>query len=166
MKRILYHSLGLFLCLSAFSFTLNAQEENMPENKPVKNTFNSIWIYNNPSVMVPIVGTFEMDFQHRFGTINNGIEDLFGIYAPFADVRLGFEYVPVKKLMVGFGINRTGLTWDLNAKYAIFQQMQSGGSPVSLTYYVNAGIRTEDKIKFPVPDQVEFADRVSYYHTL
>jgi hypothetical protein len=146
---------------------LIAQEETMavPEDKPVKNTFNSIWILDNQSVMVPIKGTFEWDMQHRFGVVKNGYEDLFGLYAP-SNIRLGFEYVPIERLMVGFGITKTNLTWYLNAKYAIFRQMQSGSFPMSLTYYVNAAFDTRDKDYFTNPDDLVAADRVSYFHQL
>ena len=40
-----------------------------------------------------------MDIQHRFGTVNNGAKDLFGIFAP-SNIRLGINYAPVKKLYV------------------------------------------------------------------
>jgi hypothetical protein len=90
---------------------------------------------------------------------------LFGLNAP-ANIRLGFEYVPIEKLMVGFGLTKTYLTWDLNAKYAIFRQTQSGSSPVSLTYYIHAAIDTRDKDKgfFTNPEELVIADRVSYFH--
>jgi hypothetical protein len=45
----------------------------MPSRKkPVKNTFENMWILDNQTVMVPIKGTLQMDFMHRFGTWNNG----------------------------------------------------------------------------------------------
>ncbi|MEO7490606.1 MAG: DUF5777 family beta-barrel protein, partial [Ferruginibacter sp.] len=40
--------------------------------KPVKNTFQSVWIIDNQTVMVPVKGTFEMDIMHRFGTVQKG----------------------------------------------------------------------------------------------
>ncbi|HYJ64515.1 MAG TPA: DUF5777 family beta-barrel protein, partial [Parafilimonas sp.] len=47
--------------------------------KPVKNTFESIWILDNQTVMVPIKKTFELDFMHRFGTWDGGYQDLYGL---------------------------------------------------------------------------------------
>lgn len=167
MKRVRYSLLHILFFCSILTTGLIAQDEPMavPEDKPVKSTFNSIWIFDNPSVMVPIKGTFEWDIQHRFGLVDQGYEYLFGLYAP-ANIRLGFAYVPIEKLMVGFGLTRTNLTWDLNAKYAIFRQTQSGSSPVSLTYYVNAAIDTREKDFFTNPDDLVVADRVSYFHQL
>ena len=56
--------------------------------KPVKNTFQSIWISDNQTVMVPVKGTMEMDIMHRFGTWNNGYEDFWGFFAP-SNIRIG-----------------------------------------------------------------------------
>ena len=42
--------------------------------KPVKNTFESVWIIDNQTVMVPIKGTLEMDIMHRFGTVDKGYD--------------------------------------------------------------------------------------------
>ena len=60
------------------------------KNKAIKNTFESNWIQDNQSVMVPIKGTFEMDIQHRFGIVNKGYKDLYGIYAP-SNIRIGLS---------------------------------------------------------------------------
>src|SRR5678815_3304018 len=59
-----------------------------PSSKPVKNTFDGIWIIDNQTVMVPIKGTFELDFMHRFGTIENGYQDFFGLFSG-TNIRLG-----------------------------------------------------------------------------
>ncbi len=154
-------------CLSILQWTgIQAQEVEQPvESKPVKNTFSSIWIIDNQTVMVPYKGTFEFDIQHRFGLVYNGFEDLWGLYAP-SNIRLGFSYVPVDKLMVGFGLTKNNLTWDFNAKYAILKQMSSGGSPVSLTYYGNTAIDTRDKSYFANANDLAFTDRMSFFHQL
>ena len=57
------------------------------KTKPVKNTFESVWIIDNQTVMVPLKKTFEMDIQHRFGTVENGYEDFWGFFAP-SNIRL------------------------------------------------------------------------------
>jgi hypothetical protein len=110
--------------------------------------------------MVPVKGTFEFAIQHRFGTIENGYEDFWGIYAP-SNIRLGFSYTPVEKLLVGFGFTKENITWDFDAKYAILQQARKGGSPVSLTYFGNVAIDTRNKENF-----VNSSDRFSYFNQL
>ena len=169
MKRALCHILGILFFWSAISTCIIAQEDslmmNVPENKPVKNTFNSIWLIDDQTVMVPIKGTFEFDLQHRFGLINSEEQDFAGLFAP-ANIRLGFDYVFVNRLMLGFGITKTNLTWDVNAKYAIFKQMQNGGMPISLTYYGNAAFDTRSKDHFTNPDEIQTVDRISYFNEI
>ena len=108
--------------------------------KPVKNTFQSVWIIDNQTVMVPVKGTFEMDIMHRFGTVNKGYKDLWGFFAP-SNIRLGVNYAPIKNLYVGIGITKSNMLWDANAKYAIIQQTK-GKYPVSISYYGNIAIDT------------------------
>jgi len=145
--------------------TLNTVNVQAVDKRPVKDLFGSHWLIDNASAYVPIKGTFAFDIQHRFGTFENGYEDFFGLYAP-SNIRLGFGYVPVRKLMVGFGITKFNLSWDLNWKYAIFEQTRSGNIPVTLTYTGNAVIDTRDKSFFPDPEALEMADRVSFFHQL
>src|SRR4249920_691930 len=74
--------------------------------KPAKNTFQSIWIIDNQTVMVPVKGTFEMDIMHRFGTWNKGYEDFWGLFAA-SNIRIGVSYAPINKLNVGLGFTKT-----------------------------------------------------------
>lgn len=106
--------------------------------KPAKNTFESVWIIDNQTVMVPIKKTFEMDIMHRFGTIKNGYEDFWGFFAP-SNIRLGVSYSPINNLNLGLGITKSSMLWDFNAKYAIIKQTKNK-YPVSVTYYGNAAI--------------------------
>jgi Membrane bound beta barrel domain (DUF5777) len=131
--------------------------ETQPESKPVRSTFESTWLIDNQSVMVPSKGTLQMDIMHRFGTVNNGYEDFYGLYAP-GNIRIGMSYVPIEKLIVGFGFSKINLTWDFNAKYALLKQMSSGGSPVSLTLFANTAADTRPSETF-----VNGTDRYSYF---
>lgn len=130
------------------------------KKKAAKNTFESNWIQDNQSVIVPVKGTFEMDIQHRFGTVNNGYKDLFGIYAP-ANIRIGFSYVIIKKLQIGLGFTKDRLQWDGNGKYAIITQNKTGGWPVSISWFGNIVIDTRPKGNF-----VNDGDRLSYFNQL
>jgi hypothetical protein len=129
------------LCLLAFTTVVQAQDSaatatekpTRPKAKPVKNTFQSVWIIDNQTVMVPIKGTFEMDISHRFGTVNNGYSDFWGFFAP-SNIRLGASYSPINKLNLGFGITKSNMLWDVSAKYSIITQTK-GKYPVSVTWY-------------------------------
>jgi Membrane bound beta barrel domain (DUF5777) len=126
----------------------------------VKNTFNGNLLLENQTVMVPVKGTFEFVIQHKFGTIENGYDDFFGVFAP-SNIRLGVNYVPIDKLQLGMGITKDRMQWDLNAKYALVKQAKSGGWPVSITYYGNMAIDTR-----PAENFADNLDRLSYFNQL
>jgi Membrane bound beta barrel domain (DUF5777) len=121
--------------------TAVAEEVSAPAKaKPVKNTFQSVWIIDNQTVMVPVKGTLEMDIMHRFGTVEKGYEDFWGFFAP-SNIRLGVSYAPINKLNLGIGITKSNMLWDASAKYSIITQTK-GQYPVSVTYYGNAAYDT------------------------
>lgn len=125
--------------LSAQDTAAVAEEPVVPARvKPVKNTFQSVWIIDNQTVMVPVKKTFEMDIMHRFGTIDKGYKDMWGFFAP-SNIRLGFSYSPINRLNIGIGITKSNMLWDASAKYAIITQTK-GKYPVSVTYYVNGAV--------------------------
>ncbi len=165
LRTLSFWVVCLLLMVASGARAQDAATTDEPDNRPVKNIFNSTMIIDNQTVLVPIKGTFEFDIQHRFGTWQNGYEDFWGLYAP-SNIRLGFGYVPVDKLMVGFGLSKKNLTWDFNAKYAILTQTRSGSMPVSLTYYGNVSIDTRNKDKYPNPAEFENTDRYSYFNQL
>ncbi len=156
--------------------TVAEEPETVTKQKPVKNTFESVWISDNQTVLVPIKGTMEMDIMHRFGTWNKGYEDFWGFFAP-SNIRIGISYVPVNKLNVGIGFTKTsaaiipkagtssvaGPLWDGSLKYSVFTQTK-GKYPVSISYYVNAALNTK---KDPDKDIYRYnSDRLSYFHQL
>jgi len=114
-KSQLIGSLTYVACLLLLSITASSQEDSTAatdvttepkapvQYKPVKNTFQSVWIIDNQTVLVPAKGTLEMDIMHRFGTVENGYEDFWGFFAP-SNIRLAMSYAPINKLFVGFGI--------------------------------------------------------------
>jgi len=101
--------------------------------KPVKNTFASIWLGDNQTVMVPVKKTFEMDIMHRFGTMGNGYEDFYGLFAS-SNIKLGFNYVPINNLLVGISLAKSFMTLQGYAKYSLVQQTK-GQYPVSVSIY-------------------------------
>jgi hypothetical protein len=138
----------------------NAQDDSHERPVPVRNTFQSTWIIDNPTVDVSFKKTLSWDIQHRFGTWNNGYEDYYGLAAP-SNIRLGFSYVPIDNLQIGFGITKERKLWDFNAKYVLIKQKRSNGSPISLAYFGSAGLDSRD-----LDDFLETTDRFSYFNQL
>ncbi|MGZ3757879.1 MAG: DUF5777 family beta-barrel protein [Mucilaginibacter sp.] len=129
----------------------------------VKNTFEGNYLIDEQTVMVPIKGTFEFDIQHRFGTVNNGTTDLFGIFGG-ANMRLGFSYVPVSNLQIGFGATNERMQVDGNIKFAILKQTKSGSMPVSITYFGDAAMDTRKKDNTTL--FVNTTDRFSFFNQI
>ena len=151
----------LLLILLLLSSSMNAQE-SAPPDRPVRNMFESIWVIDNQTVVVPFKGTFEWDIQHRFGTWDKGYDDFWGLFAP-SNFRLGFNYVPANNLQIGFGFSKDNLLWDFHAKYALLKQSRSGAKPLSITYLANAAIDTRSMERTIYR---KGGDRWSYFHQL
>jgi hypothetical protein len=173
--NITYNQLGkiarlclLMLCCSNIGTAL-AQDSTTAEAPVVKkksytkNTFEGNYLIDNQTVMVPIKGTFEFDIQHRFGTTDKGFTDLFGLFAS-ATMRLGFSYVPIKDLQVGFGATNERMQTDFNLKYALLKQTKDGKMPISITYFGNAVMDTRKRDNTTL--FVSTSDRFSFFNQI
>jgi Membrane bound beta barrel domain (DUF5777) len=161
LKRSCF-ALMLLFCIKAGNLLAQGDSIATPavkKVKPIKNTFASVWLMDNQTVMVPIKGTLEMDIQHRFGTVDNGRKDLWGIFAP-SNIRLGLNFAPINKLFIGAGITKEKIQVDLNAKYSLFLQTP-GKMPVSISYFSNMVIDSRDKSNFR-----NSVDRLSFFNQL
>lgn len=159
---------GIILCLLTICITpwngLMAQDsleaETVIKPRPVT-TFESLVIVDNQTVMVSRKKVLNMAIQHRFGPVNKGKKDLFGIFGP-ANIRIAFDYTPIDNLAIGFGVTKERYVVDFNAKYALVKQMDKGGWPVSITYFGNIAIDSREK----KGNFVNWGDRVSYFNQI
>lgn len=167
MKKII-----LFLLLTGFVFSYSfAQEES--ESYPVT-TFESNYLVNDQTTVVFDKKTLGFEIQHKFGTIQNGKSDLWGIYGAGTNIRLALEYVPLKNLQIGAGITKEKMYTDVNAKYSILQQTSDNKMPISLAVYGVLAIDGRDESAFETGKVVDtkgetlemdiaFTDRWSYF---
>lgn len=162
MKTITYF---LFSLLMIFSTGIQAQDEEEEKEKPrpQRKAFESSVLIDNQSDVVNSSKTLEWNIQHRFGTVENGSKDLYGMFAS-SNIRLGFSYTPIERLAVGFGaskIGNIGGTYpfvDLDVKYKILQQTRGNEMPVNFTLYADMGIDTRNGSNFD-----EGVHRLSYF---
>ena len=110
------------LTIPAFAQDAEPEKDKEPKKELARPAFESALLGDMQSVVVQTPKTLEWDFQHRFGTLENGIKDFFGIYANGANIRMGLTYTPINRLAVGIGITKNKMALDVNYKYAIFQQ--------------------------------------------
>lgn len=103
----------------------------------------------------------EFVIQHKFGTFENGKSDLWGIYAPAANIRMGLNYVILKNVQVGYGITKSKMTHDFSAKWTILEQTRKNSVPIALALYGNMGISGEPDKNFG--ENYTFTGRFSYF---
>jgi hypothetical protein len=161
MKKSLF-IFGLFLVIS---ITLNAQEEEAPpKDRPVRAPFASTVLIDNQTTVISPVRTMEYFIQHKFGTINNGISDVFGIYAPGANIRMALTYVPIKNMQLGYGLSRVRMYNDFSLKYTILEQTRRNTIPVAVAFYGNVAIDGSNEEAFGM--NYAFTNRLSYFSQL
>lgn len=141
---------------------LNANEEE--ETVIARYAFKSTRIINAHSIENVAPGVLDFRILHRFGNINGGAYQLFGLDQ--ANVRFSFDYGITERLMVGVGRSNVGKEYDGFVKYRIL--CQSTGKkemPVSLSY---VGGTIVNSLKWTDPSRPEppFSHRMYYYHQL
>jgi hypothetical protein len=96
----------------------------------VTGTFKALYIVNMKTIEAPAAGSLNFEIQHRFGTVNSGAYNLFGL--DFATFRLGFDYGISDRLSVGIGRSTNLKTFDGYLKYKLLRQKENSGMPVSV----------------------------------
>ncbi|MBE0638874.1 MAG: hypothetical protein IH598_10170 [Bacteroidales bacterium] len=150
-----------------FGFQLFAQEAEVQEvqkDRPVRAPFACGIIIDNQTTVIPSVKTLEFQIQHKFGDIGNGFSDLFGLYAPGANIRMALNYVPMKNLQVGYGLSRVNMYSDFSAKYTILEQTRQNTVPVAVGVFANMAIDGRPDESFG--DNYQFTNRFSYFSQL
>jgi len=128
--------IAVFLLNTVF---LNAQDDDFDllgdEEKqvyPVDYAFKTTKVVNLQSLEITDFGVLDFKMMHRFGSINNGPVEAFGLDQ--ATVRFGLEYGIVDNLMISMGRSNVLGNKNLDAflKYRILQQNTDNSIPVTL----------------------------------
>jgi hypothetical protein len=134
----------LAIAIAMISLCAFAQDDLLKELDQVQDsvttysaaTFKGTRIINGHSVET--VGKNNMDFiiSHRFGAVNSGANNFFGLDE--SQIRLALEYGLTDRLMVGIGRSSYQKTIDVFAKYRLLRQ-SSGyrNMPVSVTLFAS-----------------------------
>lgn len=141
MKKVLFFFIILFLSLIQISLAQDLLDQLRGQyevkNKPVIGTFKGTRIINGQSAETRGKGDLEVIISHRFGRINSGSYNLFGL--DDSNVRLGLEYSLSDRFTLGFGRNSFNKIYDGYLKGKIIQQ-KSSGTPVTITWVSDASI--------------------------
>jgi len=130
-----------FLVLTAFG--TQAQDDLMkelekgqqPETNYTLQTFRGTRIINGQSVETKGKGELEFIFSHRFGRINTGAYNMWGLDGNDGiNVRLGLEYGVTDRLSVAIGRSSSFKDYDAYFRYKLLSQSTGAKSfPVTIT---------------------------------
>jgi hypothetical protein len=141
--------LSLILLFSLIPFGTFAQGDLMDllnENSPKEinlttATFKSTRIMNGHSIEKMAEGQLDVRISHRFGTINSGAYNLYGLDQ--SNVHFSLEYGILKWLMIGVGRGTYEKTFDGFSKFSVLRQ-SSGEKvmPVSLSVLTSVALKS------------------------
>ena len=126
---------NLLLLLVLYSTRVLSQEEAI-------RIFNDTRIINGYSVEMQPQGTMKFIISHRFGAINTGGQELWGL--DNSRIRIGLDYAPIDKLNIGIGRSSQQKNFDFFTKYRLMKQ--SSSSPVSLVLFSEVSLLTDENL--------------------
>jgi len=134
-------------------------ENALPEINYTTATFKSTRIMNGHSIEKMPPGQLDFRISHRFGTINSGAYEFFGLDQ--SNVHFSLEYGILKWLMVGVGRGTYEKTFDAFTKFTLL--LQSTGArvmPVSVSLFSSASLKS---VKWTDETRTNyFSSRLSY----
>jgi len=142
---------------------LDDDEPNEPRAEFAFATFKTNRVINGHSVEMVSKNEFDFKISHRFGYLNSGAYELFGLDQ--ATMRMGGDFGITDNFNIGIGRSNFEKTYDGFVKYRFLQQ-QTGKRNIPLTAVAisHMGINT---LKWRFPDRVNyFSSRLHYTHQL
>lgn len=150
-----------FSVFSQSSTDLSFDEEE--QEVQVTSAFNSSYIINTHSTNTLSSGRLNLLISHRFGTLNQGAFNLFGL--DFGAMRIGLEYGFNHRLTAGLGRSSVGKNYDAFVKYRILTQTTGGGThiPVSIVGFSSIAFSSvEVRNQNSLDDNSRFIDHLVY----
>jgi hypothetical protein len=167
MKKIFY--ILPFLIFN-FSFLNSSSSQDLlselgdsDEKFYVNASFKNSKVINAQSLETTKNGELDFKIQHRFGTVNGGLYELFGL--DNASMRMGFDYGINDRLQVGIGRSTYEKTVDGCLKARLLWQTDgSERMPISVLWYSSMSVNTlrYDNLAY----ERDFVSRLNYVHQL
>lgn len=152
--------LVLFFVSTVYS---NAQLERKLENtnQPVDLIFHAPRHINLLTVEPLEKKTMHFAIMHTFGTLDGGIETLYGLDNG-ANIQFSFEFGLSDKLSLGASRSSRDKFYNVYGRYHFLEQTQNGKMPISVSMAAGAGVITNPYSFLPEAERPEFADRLAY----
>ncbi|MBD0332647.1 MAG: hypothetical protein ICV66_08325, partial [Chitinophagaceae bacterium] len=133
--------------------------EEEPQKEYVHAAFKSSRVIMSHSMEMLRPGVLDFRILHRFGNINQGAYQFFGLDQ--ATIRLGLDYAFTEDFTVGVGRGTNRKEFDGFIKYRLIHQATGPNSlPFSLVLAAGSTLQT---LKWVDSNKHTFSDRVAYY---
>lgn len=134
--------------------------DDKPKKERVKYAFKSPRVINSHSIEFLNPGTMDFRILHRFGQLDQGYKNFFGLDQ--ASMRMGFDFGILHNLMVGVGRSTYRKELDAFIKYAPMRQSKGPwSSPVTVAFV--SGM-TMDGLPWADPNRKNFfTSKLAYY---
>ncbi|HNH20701.1 MAG TPA: DUF5777 family beta-barrel protein [Ferruginibacter sp.] len=126
-------------------------------------TFKATRLINGHTVENVAAGVLDVKISHRFGKLNSGGYELFGL--DNASMRMGLDYGITRYLMVGIGRSTFEKTYDAFFKLKLFRQSNGRRKmPFTISYVPTIALKT---LKYEDPDRKNYyTSRLYFSHQL
>lgn len=173
MKSFKHQLKGLLWLVSLLLYTLPAiaQDDLLDflekQQEPVTDytiaTFKNTRLVSGHSVETNGKGVMQFLIGHRFGRINSGWRNLYGL--DNATIRLGFEYGLTDNINIGVGRSSFQKTFDATAKWKFLRQKSGATSfPFTATWVSSTYMLSNE---WANPDRENYvSSRFSFHHSL
>jgi hypothetical protein len=120
------------------------EKETAPTTVYSTGTFKSTRLINGHTVETTPPHTMDLRISHRFGLLNSGFYNFFGLDE--AHMRLGFDFGITKNLMVGVGHNTHIGTYDGFFKLKLLRQSKGEKNmPATVSFLAGIAINSQKK---------------------
>lgn len=153
--------------LLLLSAALHAQEDDLlsllgsdePVTERVQASFKTNRVVNLHSLESTSGGVLDVKISHRFGFLNLGPSELFGLDQ--ASIRIGADYGITDRLTVGFGRSSFEKTFDGFLKYKLlWQSTGKRAIPLTVAAFASTALKT---VKWADPDRENYFSSRLYY---
>lgn len=135
-----------------------------PRKEFVTATFKATRIINGHSVENVGQGVLDFRILHRFGALNQGARNFFGL--DNAVTKLAFDYGITNWLMIGIGRSTFEKEFDGFLKAKLYRQTMDGRHPFTLSYVTAMSIQGMETPELPAGQTYYFSNRVCYTNQL
>jgi len=156
---------NVLTCL-AFAAVVQAQDSSLlnllndsasaKQRTVITGTFKATQIVNTPTVEAPAKKNLQFMIMHRFGKVNQGGYEFFGL--DNAVIRFALDYGITDRLAVGIGRSSYEKVLDASFKYKLLRQ-QEHGMPFSASLY---GLIANTRLKYTEKNYLNAKYRTMY----